>query len=109
MKENVKISMITKIKITITIAEKKKDRNKNNGGNTAALVTIKTQTNKKRENSNFEMEVVSIIKETEILKYTCFHVIPCICSPLIGFFPHMSMSTMTRFPVGSVLSKRKMG
>ena len=72
-------------------------------------MTIKTQTNKKGENNNFEMEEVSTIKETEILKYTCFHVIPCICSPLIGFFPHMSMSTMTRFPVGSLLSKRKMG
>ena len=72
-------------------------------------MTIKTQTNKKGENNNFEMEEVFTIKETGILKYTCFHVIPCICSPLIGFFPHMLMSTMTRFPVGSLLSKRKMG
>ena len=33
------------------------------------------------------MNIVSTIKITEILKYTWFHVIPYIHSPVMGLFP----------------------
>ena len=42
----------------------------------------------------------------KILKYTCFHVIPYIHSPLMCFFPHISMATMTTFPCTSLIVKK---
>ena len=58
---------------------------------TTAKIRISVETTEKKE-------VVSTIKRTEILKYTCFHLIPYIHSPVIGLFPHRSMATMTTFP-----------
>ena len=57
-------------------------------------------------NTNFKREVVSTIKRMEILKYTGFHVIPYIYSPLIGFFPHISIATMTRFSDTNLIVKK---
>ena len=51
---------------------KNNNNNSNNNGNKKQLVA---------GNTNFKIEVVSAIKRTEILKYTCFHVIPYIHFP----------------------------
>ena len=76
---------------------KNNNNNSNNNGNKKQLVA---------GNTNSKIEVVSAIKRTEILKYTCFHVIPYIHSPVMGLFPHISMATMTTFPGTSLIVKK---
>ena len=80
----------------------------NNGNSTATKVTINTEIVGKTivGNTNFKIEVVCTIKTTKILKYTCFHVIPYIHSPMMGLFPHISMATMTTFPVTSLIVEK---
>ena len=55
------------------------------------------------------MEVVSTVKQTEILKYTCFLVIPYTYSPMIALSPHTLMATMNTFSGTVFLSKRQTG
>ena len=64
----------------------------------------KTETSNR--NTDYKIEVISTIKRTEILKYTCFHVIPYIHSPVMGLFPYISLATMTMFPGTSLVVKK---
>ena len=49
------------------------------------------------------MQVVSTIKWTELLKYTCFHVIPYMHFTVMGLFLQISMGTMITFPDWSLI------
>ena len=101
--------MTTKVITKVRIAKK-------SNNNAATQATAKVRITKKKKNKQQQhrypnyyhdrnskqqeipIEVVSAIKNgrTEILKYTCFHVIPY-HSPMMGPFPHISVATMTTF------------